>query len=133
MLKALIVANLAASAAHFAHNAIFFEGYPEPEWIPGGWFVVLVWLIIAPALVLGYRWFVRGSRIQGLLAVLFFCSVSLLGLGHYLYGSPSELSFLTNFFILTEAVAALTLMVFSIILFVRSRASEASLTKAQTV
>lgn len=121
MLKGLVVLNLAASAAHFAHNAAFFNGYPEPEWSPGAWFVVLVWLIIAPVLVWGYRWFERGLRIRALVAIIFFCAISLLGLGHYLYGSPGELSFLTNLFILAEAAAAVSLIGFSVVHVVRAR------------
>ncbi len=61
VLKSLVVGNLLASGAHFAHNAAFFDAYPEPPWIPGPWFVVLVWLLIAPVLVKGYYWHQEGK------------------------------------------------------------------------
>ncbi len=110
MLKNLVLANLLASAAHFAHNAAYFDAYPEPAWIPGPWFIVVVWLVVAPVLVMGYYWHRQGKPRRALAAVVAYCASGLLVFGHYLYGSPRELDFLTNFLIVLEGAAALVLL-----------------------
>lgn len=110
VLKSLVVGNLLASGAHFAHNAAFFDAYPEPPWIPGPWFVVLGWLLIAPVLVKGYYWHQEGKPRKALAAIVSYCSASLLVFGHYLYGPPSELDLLANFLIVVEGAAALVLL-----------------------
>ena len=109
-MKSLVVTNLLASAAHFAHNAAFFDGYPEPPWIPGPWFIVVVWFVVAPVLVMGYHWHQQGKPRRALAAVVAYCSSSLLVLGHYLYGHPRELDLLTNFLIILQGAAALVLL-----------------------
>ncbi len=109
-MKNLVLANLLASAAHFAHNAAFFDAYPEPPWIPGPWFIVAVWLVLAPILVMGYYWHQRGRTRRARVAVVTYCASSLLVFGHYLYGSPRELDFVTNGLIVLEGAAALVLL-----------------------
>ncbi len=109
-MKSLVVVNLLASAAHFAHNAAFFDAYPEPPWIPGPWFIVVVWLVVAPVLVMGYYWHQQGKPRRALAAVVAYCASGLLVFGHYLYGSPRELDLLTNFLIVLEGAAALALL-----------------------
>ena len=110
MLLILVVANLSASAAHFAHNAVFFEAYPEPSWIPGAWFIVVVWCVVAPFLALGYYWDRRGQPKRAAAAFFVYCASGLLVFGHYLYGPPRELSLLANALIFLEGVAALVLL-----------------------
>ncbi len=108
----IVAFNFIASLLHIVDNIVFFEHYPEPDWIPSPHIVDVLWIIATPFLFIGYWLFRRGMRwgSSGLLMLYGFMSLSVLG--HYLYASPVSLSFRINFFILLEAVAALTLIVF---------------------
>ena len=111
-LKPLVVANLLASGAHFAHNAVFLDAYPGPLWIPGPWFIVGVWCVIAGLLVRGYMWHREGKARRALAAVWTYCASCFLVFGHYLYGPPRAHGLGANVFIVLEGVAALVLLVY---------------------
>ncbi len=112
MLELLVVANLLASGAHFAHNAVFLDTYPGPPWIPGPWLVVGVWCVIAALLVRGYAWHLEGKRTRALAAVSTYCTSCFLVFGHYLYGPPRAHAMGANVFIVLEGAAAIVLFAY---------------------
>jgi hypothetical protein len=112
VLKALVIANLAASGAHFLHNAVLLETYPGPPWIPGAWFVVLAWLLVAAILVGGYRWHRARHPRKALVAVSLYCASCISVFGHYLYGPPRDFDLLTNLLIVLEGVGGIVLWVY---------------------
>jgi hypothetical protein len=71
-LKWLVILSLVASGLHFGHDAVFLSRYPGPPWIPGPWFAVLAWLVIATLLLLGYRWYRPPSALDALTNGLIF-------------------------------------------------------------
>ena len=112
MLKALVIASLVTSGAHFLHNAVFLESYPGPPWIPGAWFVVAAWFIVAAILVQGYLWHRNGHPRKALVAVSLYCASCVSVFGHYLFGPPHELDLLTNLLIVLEGVGGSVLLVY---------------------
>lgn len=125
MLRTLVAANLVASGAHFAHNALFLDRYPGPTWIPGPGFVVVAWFVVASALLLGYRWYRRGKRRQALVALTAYCVSCFFVFGHYLYGAPGAFDVLTNALIVTEGVAGIVLFAY-VVRHVRSEFGRSS-------
>ena len=123
MLKALVVANLVASGAHFTHNAVFLERYPGPLWIPGPAFVMAAWCVVAAALILGYHWYRRGRRRSALAAVSTYSASCILVFGHYAYGPPSDFDFLTNTLIALEGAGGIVLLTYFVPLALRMRSS----------
>jgi hypothetical protein len=112
LLKRLVVVNLLTSGGHFLHNAIFLNSYPGPLWIPGPGVVVAVWLVVATALVLGYRAHTKGRSIRAAIGISVFGVSCLAVFGHYLYGSPAHFDVPTNALILLEGGAGVTLLVY---------------------
>ncbi len=110
MLVVLLIANLAASALHFADNMLRFDEYPEPKSITGPHVVDALWLVMTPLLAVGW-WLARREKKWAAVGVLWLYGfASIFVLGHYFYASPRELAFRINFFIGAEAVAAVLLI-----------------------
>ena len=107
-----MIATLLASAAHFAHNALFLDHYPGPPWIPGPWFVVGAWFLVAVILVRGYWWHIQGKRTLARVAVTTYCLSCFLVFGHYLYGSPRDFDLLTNVLIFAEGISGIALLTY---------------------
>ena len=110
-LAALVWANLAASALHFADNVVHYARYPEPRWISSGHVVDALWFAITPLLLAGAWCRARRFLAPGWLLLATYGVLSFSALGHYLYGPPSAMSLWMNVLILLEAAAALALLV----------------------
>lgn len=109
LLDLTIIANLVASAAHFADNAFRFPRFPEPAWISGPEIVILIWLAITP-LLLGGWYFAHRRRLQlARVALQFYAGLSLFVLGHYAYPAPSPMPASMHIGIFFNASAALFL------------------------
>ena len=112
MLEKLIVASLIASGGHFAHNAIYLDTYPGPPWIPGPWFVVVAWCVVASVLILAYRWHRGGRPGPALAAFTAYSASCVLVFGHYLYGPPRDLSLVANGLIWAEGASGVSLIAY---------------------
>jgi hypothetical protein len=110
LLAALLLVNLVASTVHFADNMLRFEEYPEPKWIAGPHTVDALWLLITPLLAAGW-WLARREMTWWSVGILWlYGGLSMCVLGHYLYAPPTMLALRINILILTEAIAALFLI-----------------------
>ena len=113
MLNRLVAANLLASTAHFADNAMRFARYPEPRWISGPGTVVMLWLAITPLLLAGW-WLARRARFRvAAIALASYAVVSLFVVGHYAYAPLTTLPPSIHVGIAANAIAALTLLLFA--------------------
>lgn len=109
-LGVLVAANLLASAAHFADNALRFHRYPEPHWISGPSVVIGLWLAITPLLLAGWA-LARRQRLRlAALALELYAVLSLFVLGHYAYQPATPLTLSIHTGILVNALAALALL-----------------------
>jgi hypothetical protein len=107
-INALAVALLAycvASLAHFSHNAVFVDAYPNlPEWItPSG--VWAVWFAEAAIGLAGYLLIRKGYRRTGLIFVALYAALAFDGLAHYSLAPLSAHTLAMNLTIWGEVVA----------------------------
>ena len=110
LLATLLLVNLVASTLHFADNMLRFGEYPEPKWIAGPHIVDALWLVVTPLLAAGW-WLARREMKWLSVGILWlYGGLSMFVLGHYLYASPTMLTFRINILIGMEAMAALLLI-----------------------
>ncbi|MEO0347457.1 MAG: hypothetical protein AAF229_14555 [Pseudomonadota bacterium] len=108
----LAVINVIVATAHCVDNMVFFDDYPEPDWITGPMVVDALFLVALGLLSLGVVAFRRRRRSLSVLGLTGFGLISASALGHYLYAPVSDLSLRMNALIFAEAVAALVLLGF---------------------
>lgn len=111
--RALLIAMLvygALSLAHFVHNAVYLQSYPNlPAWFtPDG--VAASWLVIGGLGVLGWVLYRRVSRGAGLVAIAVYALLGFGGLDHYLVAPPSAHTLAMNASIVAEAAGAGTVL-----------------------
>jgi len=101
----------AASLAHFLHNAVYLDVYPNlPPWLtPLG--VLASWLVIAGIGAAGYWLFRKISPPVGLTIISLYAALGFAGLDHYTLAPASAHSWAMNATIVGEAIAASALLV----------------------
>jgi hypothetical protein len=110
-LLTLILVYGAASLAHFAHNAVYLNLYPNmPTWLtPLG--VSTAWLGVAAIGAVGYYLFRKGLTVTGLAVISLYAALGFAGLDHYAIAPISAHSMMMNATIVAEVIAASVLLV----------------------
>ena len=110
-LLTLILVYGAASLAHFVHNAVYLEFYPNmPTWLtPLG--VLGSWLVIAATGAVGYWLFRKGLAVVGLAVLALYAALGFAGLDHYAIAPVAAHSLVMNATIGGEVIAASVLLV----------------------
>ncbi len=121
-LLVLLVINIATSILHYVDNILFFHTYPEPRWI-NPQIIDAFWFVMTPFALLGYALYSKGSRRHSYLCLYLYALMSLLVLGHYRYGSMWEMSMKINLLIISEAIAAVALIAYTMWLQLRAEES----------
>jgi len=113
LLKILLVASMVSTFIHFTDNYLYFEHYPQPDWItlPGVYRSWIIWTIFGIA---GYMLYTRGNFGLSYVCLAFYSFCGITSLGHYLYGGMSEFSLKMHFFILTDGAAGFAILGFTI-------------------
>jgi hypothetical protein len=113
LLRILLIACVISTAIHFTDNYLYIEQYPQPGWItPPS--VYLSWIIATLVGIVGY-WLYISQRFwlsYGCLALYSFLGMD--SLGHYLYGAMSEFTPKMHFFIVTDGIAGLAILGFTL-------------------
>jgi hypothetical protein len=113
LIKMLLVASVASTALHFTDNYLYFEHYPQPDWItPFG--VIRSWLIWTAFGMAGY-WLYKNQRLwPAYICFVIYATCGLSSLAHYLYGALPEFSLKMHLFILTDGLAGASILGFVI-------------------
>jgi hypothetical protein len=109
-LLALMIVYGISSLAHFVHNAVYINAYPNlPVWLtPVG--VYVSWLVIAATGALGYWLLRKVSRMAGLAVIGVYALLGFGGLDHYALAPVSAHSVAMNATIVGEVTAASVLL-----------------------
>ena len=84
LLKILLLISVVITAVHFTDNFIYFEHYPQPDWItrPGVYRSWIIWTVFGIA---GY-WLYKNQRFWlSYLCLAIYSTCGLSSLGHYLF------------------------------------------------
>ena len=108
----VVFATIAVSLFHFTDNAVNVDTYPKAGWQPE-WFdvvVVIGWFLYTAVGVAGYRLY-RDGRLRGAHACLLIYGYLIASsLGHFLYGSPDELTTRGLISVFVDVAAGLIVM-----------------------
>jgi hypothetical protein len=105
--RLVVIASVVLTAFHFADNTISIDTYPAPDWQPD-WFRYVVassWPLLTAFGVAGYRYYRRGDLRMAHACLIVYSFTGLVSLGHFLYGSPGELTTRALVSVLIDAVA----------------------------
>jgi hypothetical protein len=112
MVRWVVLGTIAVSLFHFTDNAVNVDTYPKAGWQPE-WFDVVVvvgWLLYTAVGLIGYRLYERGSFGAAHVALLLYGYLIASSLGHFLYGSPSELTTRGLISVFVDVAAGLTVI-----------------------
>jgi hypothetical protein len=90
----VVFGTIALTLFHFTDNAVNVDTYPKAGWQPD-WFdavVVAAWFTYTAVGVAGYRLYERGRFGAAHACLLIYGYLVISSLGHFLYGSPDELT-----------------------------------------
>jgi hypothetical protein len=90
----VVLTTIALTLFHFTDNAINVDTYPKAGWQPE-WFDVVVgvaWVLYTAVGVAGFVLYGRGRFRAAHVGLIIYGYLVVSSLGHFLYGSPSELT-----------------------------------------
>jgi hypothetical protein len=90
----VVLGTIGLTLFHFTDNAVSVDSYPKAGWQPD-WFefvVVAAWFAYTAVGVAGYRLYREGRYGAAHASLLVYGYLVLSSLGHFLYGSPGELT-----------------------------------------
>jgi hypothetical protein len=113
LLKFLLIACIASTAVHFTDNYLYFEHYPQPDWItPAS--IYRSWIIWTVTGIAGY-WLYKNQRFwSSYLCLAYYSFCGLTSLSHYLYGPMSDFSVKMHLFIMTDGLAGFAILGFTL-------------------
>src|SRR5437867_3851015 len=89
----VVVITISLTLFHFTDNAVNVDTYPKAGWQPDwfDWVVVAAWFLYTTVGVAGFVLYGQGRFRAAHASLLVYGYLVLSSLGHFLYGSPSEL------------------------------------------
>jgi hypothetical protein len=101
---AVVLASIAFTAFHFTDNYVSIETYPQPDWVSEA-VVLVAWPLLTAFGVAGYLLYRRGSLAAAHACLLVYSYTGISSLGHFLSGSPDELTTRGLISVLIDGVA----------------------------
>ena len=86
----VVLGTIALTLFHFTDNALSVDSYPGPNWFAPA--VAGAWFVYTAVGVAGYRLYERGRFGAAHACLIVYAYLVISSLGHFLYGSPSELT-----------------------------------------
>lgn len=92
--RAVVFGSVVLTLFHFADNAIYLDTYPKASWQPDWFWAVVVagWFLFTAVGVVGVQRYVQGRYRSAHPLLLLYGYLVITSLGHFAYGSPSELT-----------------------------------------
>lgn len=113
LLLSLWIVSVVSTSIHYTDNFLFFEKYPQPEWItlPS---IYISWIILTAIGFAGY-WLYRNKRFWlAYVCLVIYSLTGLSSLGHYFYGAMYEFSAKMHLFIWTDGLTGLAVLGFTL-------------------
>ena len=92
--RSVVLGTIAVTLFHFTDNAVNIDTYPAAGWQPD-WFEFVVavgWVLFSAVGVAGLLLYEQGRTRAAHVCLVLYGYLVLTSLGHFLYGSPSELT-----------------------------------------
>ncbi len=105
----LVFLTALSSVAHYVHNIVHFEHYPEPDWL-NPQIVDFFWFIMTPFAILGLYFNKKRMPRSAFSALTIYSLMNMLTLLHYACDAKVPITFTIHFFIWFEAVCAAILL-----------------------
>ena len=108
----VVLGTIAVSLFHFTDNAVNVDTYPKASWQPE-WFEILVvvgWVVYTAVGVAGWRLYESGRFRAANACLLIYGYLIASSLGHFLYGSPDELTTRGLISVFVDVAAGFTVM-----------------------
>ena len=89
-----VLGTIAVSLFHFTDNAVSVDTYPKASWQPDWfeWVVVAGWFLYTGVGLIALRLYERDRFREAHVGLVLYGLLIFSSLGHFLYGSPSELT-----------------------------------------
>ena len=90
----VVFGTIAVTLFHFTDNAVNVDTYPKAGWQPDWfeWVVAVAWVLYTAVGVAGVRLYQQGRFRAAHAALIVYGYMVLSSLGHFIYGSPDELT-----------------------------------------
>jgi CHASE2 domain-containing sensor protein len=90
----VVLGTIAVTLFHFTDNAVNVDTYPKAGWQPDWfeWVVAVAWVLYTAVGVAGVRLYEQGRFRAAHVALIVYGYMVLSSLGHFIYGSPDELT-----------------------------------------
>jgi hypothetical protein len=111
LLLGLLIANVVITSLHYTDNYLFFEQYPDPQWLTAP-SVYRAWLLLTALGGIGY-WLYRQQHLWAAsLCLSIYALTGLTSPAHYFYGPPAAFSLRMNTLIWLDFLAGLLIVGF---------------------
>jgi hypothetical protein len=103
----IVIGTIALTLFHFTDNAVNIDSYPKAGWQPGwfDWVVAAAWVLYTAVGVAGLVLYQRARFRAAHACLVIYGLLVVSSLGHFLYGSPDELTTRGLISVLVDAVA----------------------------
>lgn len=104
-LTLILLLNLCASVLHYVHNVVYFQHYPEPDWLSAH-IVDYVWFLMTFIGLAGVAALINNKRNTALVLLYLYSAINMLSVLHYAVESSNVMTVAMHSFIWLETLCA---------------------------
>lgn len=101
----ILLLNVVASVLHYVHNVMYFQHYPEPDWLSAH-IVDYVWFLMTFIGLAGLAALISNKRNTALALLYLYAAINMLSTLHYAVDSSDVMTIAMHSFIWLEALCA---------------------------
>lgn len=110
-LLTLLIINIISTILHYTDNFLNFALYPAPYWM-NMHHVYLAWIGLTPFAIIGYLLYINRKYWLAYLCLFIYSNAGAGSMGHYFYGSITDMSLKMNVSIILDVIAGISLDLF---------------------